>query len=255
MRLDFNIPTRWDQLNEYQLLQIAPVFFAETAGSKELLKILRAIFCPDKKLSTAFRYKFLLNSVSVKDLLPHLEFIRTEPEVYAFPEIGGLHAPSVRLGNLLIEQFSVADQLFYNWRTSKDEIELRRLVAALYTFGQFHKSDMPAVANITDKISPALRSRIALAFWSCRLSIIQNFPKVFPKPATPNPDDVVPVFSKQPGGYTPFNQIIITMTFEEPQPLGNYQNAKRTNLYEFLNVLTQSIIRQEKIAQENAKRK
>ncbi|WP_444939781.1 hypothetical protein [Ornithobacterium rhinotracheale] len=55
---------------------------------------------------------------------------------------------------------------------------------------------------------------------------------------------IVPVFRKEKA-YTPFSEIIKVLAFDDPQPLGNYHEAKKTKIYEFMNILTTAMLRQE----------
>lgn len=246
MNLDYNIPTRWSDLTERQLRKFAPVFFEATANQDSLIRLVDALFLPTGRLFEYIKYRMLKRSVSITELLPYLDFIKDQPAVYHFPDIKGLKKPTPRLGSLIVEQFSVSDQLFWDWRQSKSEIHLRRLVASLYVFDEFHKSALVEVANITDRQKPEVWARIALAYMSCRLHIADQFPRIFPKPVEQDPDVIVPVFKKSEQNYTPFHEVIIAMAMDDPQPLGDYSTAKRTNLYEFLNVFTKSLERAEK---------
>lgn len=245
--MNYRVPTTWKELTEYQLLELSPILIEPQPDPQEAaIQIIQILFTP---LSTPKNHKntqHLLLNVGYSSLMPYAQFLSSTPQVFHFPQIEGLQKPSKRLGSLSIRQFSITDQLFYNWFSTKKQIYLRQMVASLYTLGDFSQSKLPQVADITDRCPHKLWLRVALAYISCRHHIINSFPIIFPQKKEPNPENPMPQFSKNQKSYTPFNDVIIAMSFDNPQPLGNYQIAKNTNLYEFLNILTKSIIRQEK---------
>lgn len=246
MKINYTIAQSWADLNERQLCKFATVFFSGQTDVGSLMIMIKALFVPRRRIRELFKFLFFIRSVSIREVIPYLDFVKDQPAVYHFPDIKGLKKPTPRLGSLIVEQFSVSDQLFWDWRQSKSEIHLRRLVASLYVFDEFHKSALVEVANITDRQKPEVWARIALAYMSCRLHIADQFPRIFPKPVEQDPDIIVPVFKKSEQNYTPFHEVIIAMAMDDPQPLGDYSTAKRTNLYEFLNVFTKSLERAEK---------
>ncbi|MDO5509541.1 MAG: hypothetical protein Q4F57_02485 [Weeksellaceae bacterium] len=252
--MNYTVPTHWQELNEHHLHQLAPQLLA--AEPPQPLAMLRAVFTPCNSWWARAKFYYLLRAVPATELLPYLEFLNTTPGVYHFPEVAGLQKPADRLTSISVSQFSVADTLFYSWFQQRTPITLRQLVAALYIRGQeFSTAELVQVAAITDRLPSATHHRIALAYLSCRLHIVRQFPIVFPPAATPDPEVIVPQFRPLEKKYTPFSEIILSFAFQDPQPLGHYHSVKNTNLYEFLKVFTKSILHHRHIQNEYDKLK
>ncbi len=238
-----SVPTKWQELSEWQLKEFAIKLLSKPDDISDL-EVVRILFTPKKSFRNEVRFFRLMRKVALSDLLPYTHFLNTEPNLYKFPclEKLGVKGPGDRLNKISVEQFSVADTLFYNWRKSKDELHLRQLVASLYAIDDFDKLRLPEVAELTDKVDLKTMYVVGLVYLSVRSRIEKQFPVVFPKPK--EEDTMKPVFRKR--GYTPFSKLITAMAMSETQPLGTYKEAKETNLYEFLDVLSESIIQAEK---------
>lgn len=252
--MNYRIPTCWSECNEYQLQKISDVLLKNRnkIGVNETVELLRSVFIPKDTIWEKIKFKWLLNNYSLREFIPYLSFLNTMPKVYHFPIIKGLISPRLYLSSLTIKQFSLADKLFYEYQTTQDLLKLRQLVATLYCIDRFSEENLSNVAEITDNY-PHLWHRVLLAYISCRQYIIEKYPKIFP-PTSVTEEVIKPELTKGRKSYTSFNDVIITLAFEKPQPLGTYNQAKNTSVYEFLTVLTSSIIRQEKI-EKDAKRK
>ena len=162
-------------------------------------------------------------------------------------------APAPRLANITIKQFSVADSIYYRLRLSqfKDETLLRQLTASLYCFKNknFDILELPQVAEHTDKVEIKTAYEVAFAYTCCREYIISKFPKVFSSP-NPSQKGEKPVFRKE-ATYTPFSKIISVMAMDQHQPLGNWHQCNATRVYDFFEVLTESMLQAEQKAKNN----
>jgi len=190
----------------------------------------------------------VLNEVPFSTLWQYAEpFLSTE-KLYHFPYITKMVAPAPRLANLTIKQFSVADSIYYRLRLSqfKDETLLRQLTASLYCFKDkpFDILELPQVAEQTDKEDIKTAYEVAFAYTCCREYIISKFPKVFSSP-NPSKREEKPVFRKE-ATYTPFSKIINVMAMDQHQPLGNWHQCNATRVYDFFEVMTESMIQTEK---------
>lgn len=190
----------------------------------------------------------VLNEVPFSTLWQYAEpFLSTE-KLYHFPDITKMVAPAPRLANLTIKQFSVADSIYYQLRLSefKDETLLRQLTASLYCFidKPFDILELPQVAEQTDKEDIKTAYEVAFAYTCCREYIISKFPKVFSSP-NPSQREEKPVFRKE-AVYTPFSKIISVMAMDQYQPLGNWHQCNATRVYDFFEVMTESMIQTEK---------
>ena len=195
----------------------------------------------------------VLREVPFSTLWQYAEpFLSTE-KLYHFPDITKMVAPAPRLANITIKQFSVADSIYYRLRLSqfKDETLLRQLTASLYCFKNknFDILELPQVAEHTDKVEIKTAYEVAFAYTCCREYIISKFPKVFSSP-NPSQKGEKPVFRKE-ATYTPFSKIISVMAMDQHQPLGNWHQCNATRVYDFFEVLTESMLQAEQKAKNN----
>ena len=195
----------------------------------------------------------VLREVSFSTLWQYAEpFLSTE-KLYHFPDITKMVAPAPRLANITIKQFSVADSIYYRLRLSqfKDETLLRQLTASLYCFKNknFDILELPQVAEHTDKVEIKTAYEVVFAYTCCREYIISKFPKVFSSP-NPSKKGEKPVFRKE-ATYTPFSKIINVMAMDQYQPLGNWHQCNATRVYDFFEVLTESMLQAEQKAKNN----
>ena len=195
----------------------------------------------------------VLREVPFSTLWQYAEpFLSTE-KLYHFPDITKMVAPAPRLANITIKQFSVADSIYYRLRLSKfkDETLLRQLTASLYCFKNknFDILELPQVAEQTDKEDIKTVYEVAFAYTCCREYIISKFPKVFSSP-NPSQKGEKPVFRKE-AAYTPFSKIISVMAMDQHQPLGNWHQCNATRVYDFFEVLTESMLQAEQKAKNN----
>ena len=195
----------------------------------------------------------VLREVPFSTLWQYAEpFLSTE-KLYHFPDVTKMVAPAPRLSNITIKQFSVADSIYYRLRLSefKDETLLRQLTASLYCFKDkpFDILELPQVAEHTDKVDIKNAYEVAFAYTCCREYIISKFPKVFSSP-NPSQKGEKPVFRKE-AAYTPFSKIINVMAMDQYHPLGNWHQCNATRVYDFFEVLSESILQAEQKAKNN----
>ncbi len=241
------VATKWSELNQWQLEEIAYLFLnsKECNFEKHYFDMVRVLFQKSNNIFGKWRVAKIYNRVPYSTLSGYGSFLQETPDLYRFPKIKKLTAPGPRLNNLTIKQFSVADAIFYDWRTTEDELKLRQLVASLYCLeGRFDVLKLPEVADITDRIPLKKMYAIGMTYLSVRYSIFQKFPKVFPPAKKEEENEFVPQFRKK--RYTPFSKIITAMAMDERQPLGNLAECNATLMYDFLNTLEESILRVEK---------
>ena len=192
----------------------------------------------------------LLQEVPFTALWQYAEPFLTTEKLYHFRELTKMIAPAPRLANLTIKQFSVADSLYYRLRLSQyqDELLLRQLMASLYNLPNtpFDVLNLPQVAEHTDKAAITTAYEVAFAYTCCREYIIGKYPKVFSSPSSSQRGEK-PVFRKE-AAYTPFSKIISVMAMDKHQPLGNWHQCNATRVYDFFEVLTESILQAEQRA-------
>lgn len=254
---NITVAKSWNELNDWQKEEIAHLYLNSDPENFEgvYLQMIFILFQKKKGFFAKLKLLWLLRNIHISSLEPFARFLLESTNFYSFPEINyrkgfkfwkknNLLKPADRLGNIVIKHFSVIDTFFDVYDRDKSEINLRRFVASLYRIkDDFDELDLPEVANSTDKISIKKMETIALAYKFTRLHIWEKFPIVFPKPPEEKTEkELKPIFKKKEQKYMPFEKIIVGLAMDELQPLGKKQDINKTRIYEFLGVLTESII-------------
>lgn len=244
--MDITIPQTYEELNEQQRGALCGILLTLDNTEKTPLRIIQILLSHLPKRTQ----QQLLLQVPFTVLWQYAEPFLTTEKLYHFPDLTKMVAPAPRLANLTIKQFSVADSLYYRLRLSQyqDELLLRQLMASLYNFAHqpFDVLNLPQVAEHTDKTPITTAYEVAFAYTCCREYIINRFPKVFTSPS-PSQRGENPVFRKE-AAYMPFSKIISVMAMDQHQPLGNWHQCNATRVYDFFEVLTESILQAEQRA-------
>lgn len=247
--MNITIPQTYEELSEQQRGALCKILLTLDNTEETPLRIIKTLIShlPNRTQQQ------LLQEVPFTALWQYAEpFLSTE-KLYHFREVTKMIAPAPRLANLTIKQFSVADSLYYRLRLSqyKDELLLRQLMASLYNLPDtpFDVLKLPKVAEHTDKAAITTAYEVAFAYTCCREYIIGKYPKVFSSPGSSQKGEK-PVFRKE-AAYTPFSKIISVMAMDKHQPLGNWHQCNATRVYDFFEVLTESILQAEQKTKNN----
>jgi len=244
--MDITIPQTYEELSEQQRGALCRILLTLDNTEKTPLRIIQILLSHLPKRTQ----QQLLLQMPFTTLWQYAEPFLTTEKLYHFREVTKMVAPAPRLANLTIKQFSVADSLYYRLRLSQyqDELLLRQLMASLYNFAHqpFDVLNLPQVAEHTDKTPITTAYEVAFAYTCCREYIINRFPKVFSSPS-PSQRGETPIFRKE-AAYTPFSKIISVMAMDKHQPLGNWHQCNATRVYDFFEVLTESILQAEQRA-------
>ena len=241
--MDITIPQTYEELSEQQRGTLCRILLTLDNTEETPLGIIKVLIShlPNRTQQQ------LLQEVPFTALWQYAEPFLTTEKLYHFREVTKMIAPAPRLANLTIKQFSVADSIYYRLRLSQyqDELLLRQLMASLYNLPQtpFDVLNLPQVAEHTDKATIATAYEVAFAYTCCREYIIGKYPKVFSSPSSSQRGEK-PVFRKE-AAYTPFSKIISVMAMDKHQPLGNWHQCNATRVYDFFEVLTESILQAE----------
>lgn len=241
--MDITIPQTYEELNKQQRGTLCRILLTLDNTEETPLGIIKVLIShlPNRTQQQ------LLQEVPFTALWQYAEPFLTTEKLYHFREVTKMIAPAPRLANLTIKQFSVADSIYYRLRLSQyqDELLLRQLMASLYNLPQtpFDVLNLPQVAEHTDKATIATAYEVAFAYTCCREYIIGKYPKVFSSPSSSQRGEK-PVFRKE-AAYTPFSKIISVMAMDKHQPLGNWHQCNATRVYDFFEVLTESILQAE----------
>lgn len=241
--MDITIPQTYEELNKQQQGALCRILLTLDNTEETPLGIIKVLIShlPNRTQQQ------LLQEVPFTALWQYAEPFLTTEKLYHFREVTKMVAPAPRLANLTIKQFSVADSLYYRLRLSQyqDELLLRQLMASLYNLPDtpFDVLNLPQVAEHTDKTPITTAYEVAFAYTCCREYIINRFPKVFTSPSSTQRGEN-PVFRKE-AVYMPFSKIISVMAMDKHQPLGNWHQCNATRVYDFFEVLTESILQAE----------
>ena len=251
--MNITIPQTYEELSEQQRGVLCSILLTSSpfggGGGRLPLRIIKTLIShlPNRTQQQ------LLQEVPFTALWQYAEPFLTTEKLYHFREVTKMIAPAPRLANLTIKQFSVADSLYYRLRLSQyqDELLLRQLMASLYNLPDtpFDVLNLPQVAEHTDKAAITTAYEVAFAYTCCREYIISRFPKVFASPSSTQRGEN-PVFRKE-AAYMPFSKIISVMAMDKHQPLGNWHQCNATRVYDFFEVLTESILQAEQKAKNN----
>lgn len=261
--MDITIPQTYEELNEQQRGALCRILLTLDNTEETPLGIIKVLIShlPNRSQQQ------LLQEVPFTALWQYAEPFLTTEKLYHFPPLsspfgrgkGEVIPPADRLANLTIKQFSVADSLYYRLRLSQyqDELLLRQLMASLYNLANqpFDVLNLPQVAEHTDKTTITTAYEVAFAYTCCREYIISRFPKVFSakdERREKKEEDSSFVFRNSSlKSYMPFSKIINVMAMDQHQPLGNWHQCNATRVYDFFEVLTESILQAEQKAKNN----
>lgn len=268
MELTFNIPEKWNDLNQYQLENIIhTVHINKKLTRKILLNLLTFLFVdedPFSRSDTVMKklddYGLLLRQVStMQTLIPYLDFVKESMTLTKFPEkfeitvnseTKTFYGPEARLINLSIFEFSTIDKLFYRWATKKDDADLDRICVLLYREAggnniedirePFSMSKLNHRAKFVQTLDFKTKLSIGYAFMGSRELMISKFPVIFPKPKF-KPQISTPTTPRKYEGMT---KMINSMIVGDNLPLGPLKDVKETNVFDFFNVVTEVILLQ-----------
>lgn len=125
--------------------------------------------------------------VQIYELSRLFDFIRRDRKVSDFrikdfhcPGIGKLFAPQAKLAEMTFEQFIYIDTYYMAYVRSGSREDLCRLIAYMYSFGEFSKELAERNVKRLKKVDTALLEAIALNYGLVRKWIAERYPLVFP---------------------------------------------------------------------------
>lgn len=240
------IAKSWNDLNNWQLQEIAHLYLNTPVEnfSEAYFQMIIIIYQKSNSNSDLYNWDKLRRNVPISELGKYTAFIKDKADFYSFPEISGLIKPADAIGDISVRQFSTIDTYFYFWNKERTNLNLKRLVASLYRIkDEYDDLDIIAVDEITRKIPIKQMEVIALAYLFTRNEISKTFPVIFPKQKKESEEKKLqPIFTKKDDQFVPFDKIIIGMSMDELQPLGKKQDVNKVRVYEFLSVLSESIL-------------
>ncbi|WP_185226102.1 hypothetical protein [Chryseobacterium indologenes] len=245
MEGNITIAKSWNQLNDWQLGEIAHLYLNTSVEdfAEAYLDMILIVYQKSPELKDRLKLKRLTAEVPITELEKHTQYLKDKNDLYRFPEIPGLIKPADKIENISARQFSTIDTYFFLWNKDRSLLNLKRLVATLYRFKeQYDDLDLKNVAMISDKIPEKQMEAIALAYMFSRRNIEDSFPIVFPKDDETEEQKLQPVFKKKDSAHVPFDKALLAMAMDEIQPLGKKQDVNNVRIYEFLSVMSESIV-------------
>lgn len=245
MRINFDIPTSWNQLTTWQLKRIASVIFSDRDSKKITFLLVVYLFMPRISFWNILKLFFLFTQVPYSNLKDYTKFLYSENDLTKFPKklrsrFKYLYGPADRLSNVNIEEYAYADLFYYNWAKTKKTEDLDRLVSVLYrpksndteestdSRQAFNKDKLRFHAKSVARLSYITKITIMMAFQGSRDSIIKRYKNVYKK-------------GKGKSSYAPFTKIIASMARGENQPFGDYYKTKKANVFDFMEMLDEEI--------------
>ncbi|MGV0856850.1 hypothetical protein ACTS9E_15120 [Empedobacter brevis] len=268
MEYDFTVAQKWNELNFFQIGEIAKLYMSDHKFKKEEFQLLLlAILFVDVAVGSegyeekAATFNVLINEVHLIKLdendqdylFQYIEFLESSMTLTKFPptvELEGkvYFGPANRLSNITIEELTFADHLYFDWMTKKRQIDLDRLVTVLYRpesrvenledrREDFSKQRLVERGSILPTMDESLKYAIGFAFKGSREAIFAKFKIVFP-----NVKSKFKGKERKPIRYKSFNPMITSMAMGESSPLGNLHDVKKTNAVDFFEVVQETII-------------
>jgi|GEM_PF-2058255 len=268
MEYDFTIAKKWNDLNFYQIGEIAKLYMSDRKLEKEEFQfLLLTILFVDIAVGSdgyeekAASFNVLINEVHLMKidendqdyLFQYIEFLEKSMDLTKFPpavELDGkvYFGPADRLSNITIEELTFADHLYFDWMTKKRQIDLDRLVTVLYRPESrvenledrrevFSRQTLVDRGSILPTMDENLKYAIGFAFKGSREALFSKFRIVFPSIKSKFKGN-----ERKPIKYKSFNPMITSMAMGESSPLGNLHDVKKTNAVDFFEVVQETII-------------
>lgn len=255
MTIKINIPSSWNECNDWQIYRIASIMYSGLQGLQFDYLILRALMQVKWfHLIKLWKLKRLLSSTTFPDLKQFYAWLYEETNLTVFhPKIIQLkgihfHAPADRLSNINADEFAHADDLFVEWYNTKKLVYLQYMAAVLYAEVDekgkripFDKELLEAKAKRFKKVKRSHLLAISLAYIGCRSHLAPQFPHVFPKKKGEQPKQT----KLQSSGFGKVSLHLAGGKF------GSYNETKATNIYTFLAEYNE-LLKQEKAKKRNA---
>ncbi len=252
MTLNIKIPTTWNNLSPKQLMEAAynlEYYHSKPAPLRKL---------PDFRQRLYFQLiKILLKSnnwiktyIAIRQITPdnyrtHAKFLFkdiTRTNFIPSFKIKGIrfYPPGDRLNNISIQEFSLADSLYFNFRKTNDVRYLNSLCATLYRRGggdeidarkPFNKILIEQDVAFFSKLTHKKKLAILYCYLGSRNNIVKMHQHVFPTPQKLVDPEGKPIKQKE-SPYVPFIQLLQHKVKFDPSKLAE---TCKLNVYEFFN--------------------
>ena len=228
MKINLNIPTSWNELNQKQFERIVLLFSIEEPSLMRDIKLLKILV--DAKwwqLKKKAQFRLFLFQVPYSEWKIFIDFLLKENNRTNFVPVIKVgkkeyFAPADRIQNLDAEEFAVADDLHIRYRETKNIEFLKYLFHVLYSETEerkpFDKNKLEK--QINNKVPVEVLLITELTYFGCKNYIANKFKKAFPKST-----------KKETGKRQGFGKVIQSMAKGD---LSKLPTIERTNIYKFL---------------------
>lgn len=242
MEININIPSKWDELTDWQLIKIANTY----RRSGRIFDFMIWLYLNHVKwyeFKRAYQLRIVLNNVPLSELKNNYKWIYTQIDRTKFPKHKRYQRPMDRIVDVTIQEFAVADDLNNMYLKTGDISYLKLLTAVLYRPKRESYNHLDLEKNIKrfKKDKNAFFKAVHLAFNGSKKGIVDKFTHVYPKIKVQQKSNkksgLLDVVLKMSGG-----------------KFGTYNETKNTLLYTFLTELEESIVQQEKMQEKYGKK-
>lgn len=242
-KIELTIPTKWDDLTDWQLLKIARML-NKRGPAFDFMTWMYLNRVRWWQLKKAYNLRIVLNNVPLSELRTHFNWIYTQTDRTKFPKHQTLVPPMDRLVSLSIEEFSIADDLNNLYIKTKEHAYLRLLCAVLYREKNEAYDHLALEQVYSKRFKNASRDflfAVHITFNGCKKSLVEKYKNVYPQIK-------VKQRSNKKSGML---DVVLKMS---GQKFGTYQETKSTLVHTFLNELDESIKEQKEMETKYGKK-
>lgn len=189
MVLEYHLPSKWNDLNEWQMQAVSKLIRSDLQPDKIDFLLVCIFVLKEKTIWNFYRLGRFLWKVNLIEIIPTLEFIHRQSTRTVFPAVlttkdTNLIGPSARMGNVTMEQFGLAIPMFNQFNRHKEDIDLIRLVSVLYKKKgfKFSRYNLNTISEEVTEMDINELYPVYLAFAGSLDIIAGRYPKLFPKP-------------------------------------------------------------------------
>jgi hypothetical protein len=242
MAISIKIPTNWNEIQPKTLNRV--LFLIGNLKESKHLDILLFFTLQNIKW---FQFKKLRNAYKTLKLVPlseikeHFKFVYQSSDLTSFTPYFKINrtkyfAPGKRMHNITIEEFAVAEDLFYMYHKTQKTDYLKALASVFYrpkikgVKNPFLHENLSENAQLFDKLSTKELLAFSFAYKGSSLHIQQQYKNIFKKTVSKSTKKNNSVLSNKPG----IGKAIINLSGEK---FGNLKETKQTNIHDFLTEL------------------
>ncbi|MGB0867975.1 MAG: hypothetical protein ACPGSD_00135 [Flavobacteriales bacterium] len=233
MAIEYHLPSKWDDLNEWQMWAVSKLFKSDLTQSN-IDFLLICVFVLDQKSFKNFcRLGWFLWKVNLIEIVPTLAFIHKQSTRTIFPAVlkiknTKLIGPAPRMGNVTMEEFGLAIPMFNRFNSHKEDIDLIRLVSILYRPSgfSFSRYNLNTISDEVEKMDINKLYPVFLAFAGSLDLLANRFPMLFPKKTNRNTSYNIS-----------YESILMDVASVPSNPFGNIEKVRKATITDFFNYL------------------